>query len=415
MKRLETYSVGSRIVGLRRSAWLLGCAALVACSSSKPSLMDESSISGAGAPSPIAGAGQTSAGAGAGAGSAGSHAQSATDAGTSTTTDAAAGSAGSSHAADSGAGAGGTTPNAGGGGSADMSTSAGASGTAGSAGVTAAGPPPTAADFTKLGPYGKAMRLLNQGKGTISGGSMGTIGEGGDDASAFTLLFPSGVKAGEHLPLLTWGNGTFCSPTLYDQLFDHIVSYGYVIIATNTSNAGMGTEMLKAVDWALAESAKADSPIHDLVDKDKIGAFGHSQGGEGAVKTGADPRIKALAPLSAGPMGNGEAMIQCPTFYTLTANDVVTPDSYRASYDATKTPSVYGVTSGGDHMEYTDKADGLNTSGLTSNDAQMTRSAITAWFEWQLKGKNELQPLFIGKDCGFCKDSNWKSFESKGF
>jgi hypothetical protein len=244
---------------------------------------------------------------------------------------------------------------------------------------------------------------------------MGVIGEGGDDPSAFTLLFPMGVKSGGHLPLLTWGNGTLCSPTLYDELFDHIVSYGYVIVATNTSNAGTGTEMLKAVEWALAESDRADSPIHDLVDKDKIGAFGHSQGGEGAVNTGADPRIKALAPLSAGPMGNGEAKIQCPTFYTLTANDVVTPQSYRASYDATKAPSVYGVTSGGDHMEYTDKANGLNLPGLTSNDAQMTRAAITAWFEWQLKNKREIQPLFVGADCGFCKDSNWKSFESKGF
>jgi hypothetical protein len=207
----------------------------------------------------------------------------------------------------------------------------------------------------------------------------------------------------------------FCSPTLYDELFDHIVSYGYVIVATNTSNAGTGAEMLKAVDWALAENDKADSPIHGLIDEDAIGAFGHSQGGEGAVNTGADPRIKALAPLSAGPMGDGEAKITCPTFYTLTADDVVTPDSYRASYDATTAPSVYGVTSGGDHMEYTDKADGLNTSGLMSNDAEMTRAAITAWFEWQLKGKQQIQPLFVGTGCGFCEDANWMSFESKGF
>jgi dienelactone hydrolase len=147
---------------------------------------------------------------------------------------------------------------------------------------------------------------------------------------------------------------------------------------------------------------------------DKIGAFGHSQGGEGAVNTGADPRIKAIAPLSAGPMGTGEAKILCPAFYTLAADDVVTPASYRASYDATKAPSAYGVTPMGSHMEYADKAD-ANIPGLAANDAQQTRGAITAWFEWQLKGRNEIQPLFVGMDCGFCKDSNWKSFESKGF
>ena len=274
--------------------------------------------------------------------------------------------------------------------------------------------PATIADYAKPGPYGKAMRIKNAGRGTVSGGTMGSIGEGGDEASAFTVWLPQGTKAGETFPLLSWGNGTLCSPTLYDELMNFIVSYGYVVVATNTSNAGTGKEMLQAVDWAFAENDKPDSPLHGLINKEKVGAFGHSQGGEGAVNTGADPRIKALAPLSAGPMGSGESKIACPTFYTLLAADVVPPESYRASYDATKAPAAYGVASGGDHMEYTDKADGLGLPGLTSNDALMTRSAITAWFEWQLKGKSGIQPLFVGKDCGYCKDPNWKSIETKG-
>lgn len=336
------------------------------------------------------------------------------------TTSGSGGAAGSSHsAAASGGGAGSSASNAGSAGvgvvSAQDAGTPTAAGSGGSAGTAPAGLAPTAADYAKLGPYGKTTRLKNQGKGTVSGGTMGSIGEGGDDPSGFTLFFPQGLKSGERLPLLTWGNGTLCSPTLYDELMNFIVSYGYVVVASNTSNAGTGAEMLKAVEWALAENDKADSPIHGMVDADKIGAFGHSQGGEGAVNAGSDPRIRAIAPLSAGPMGSGEAKIQCPAFYTLTASDVVTPESYRASYDATKTASAYGVTKGGDHMEYTDKANGIGLPGLTSNDAQMTRSAITAWFEFQLKGKKELQPLFVGKDCGFCMDANWKSFESKGF
>ena len=325
----------------------------------------------------------------------------------------AAGASGKPAAADANSGgAGGAIAGAAAGGAGGNSLPSAGSG--GSAGATAPTTAATAADFAKAGPY-KAMRLKNQGKGTVSGGTMGTIGEGGDDPSGFTVFLPQGVKNGERFPLLTWGNGTFCSPTLYDELMNFVVSYGYVVVASNTSNAGTGAEMLKAVEWALAENDKADSPLHGLIDREKIGAFGHSQGGEGAVNTGSDARIRAIAPLSAGPMGSGEAKIQCPAFYTLTANDVVPPESYRASYDATKAPSAYGVTKGGDHMEYTDKANGLGLPGLTSNDAVMTRSAITAWFEFQLKARKELQPLFVGKDCGFCKDTNWKSFESKGF
>src|SRR5262249_1672777 len=154
--------------------------------------------------------------------------------------------------------------------------------------------------------------------------------------------------------------------------------YGYVVIASNTADAGKGTEMLKAVEWAIAQNDKADSPIHGIVDVEHIGSFGHSQGGEGAVNSASDPRIDAVAPLSAGPKGAGEAKIRCPAFYTLTASDVVTPEQYRPSYEETTTPSVLGVTTKGDHDEYSDKADDPGIPGLTSNDALYTRSAIVA-------------------------------------
>jgi dienelactone hydrolase len=262
-----------------------------------------------------------------------------------------------------------------------------------------------------------AKRLLNQGAGTVSGGSSALLPLGNsNDPSAFTLYFPDGAKSGESFPLLTFGNGTFCSPTFYDELIGFIVSYGYVVIATNTSNTGSGAEMLKAVEWVLAENDKADSPIHGMVDGDHIGALGHSQGGAGTAQVGADPRIDAIAPLSGAIMGDaGGAKILCPTFYTLTENDVVGPDAYRQAYDSTPTPSVLGVTAGGDHDDYTDKADDPGLPGLTSNDGLRTRPAIVAWFEWQLKGKTALKTLFVGTDCGFCRDSNWKTFESKGF
>jgi hypothetical protein len=409
-----------RRIGRSAAGWLLLPTALAACSSSaNPSVTPPAaavSMSDAGPSSPPALV-PTQAGAAVSGTAPAMVGLAASGAGASAPSTVNAGAAAGSQASDVSAGSGGAMSAALGGAGGALAPDMGMHATAGSgggAGAASSARTATVSDYAKLGPYGKGTRLKNQGTGTISGGTMGSIGEGGDDPSGFTLFFPKGAKSDERFPLLTWGNGTLCSPTLYDELMNFIVSYGYVVIASNTSNAGTGAEMLKAVDWALAQNDKADSPIHGMIDRDKIGAFGHSQGGEGAVNAASDARIRAVAPLSAGPMGSGEGKIQCPTFYTLTANDVVTPDSYRASYDGTKTPSVYGVTSSGDHMEYTDKANGIGLPGLTSNDAEMTRGAITAWFEWQLKGKQEIKPLFVGKDCGFCKDANWKSFESKG-
>jgi hypothetical protein len=263
------------------------------------------------------------------------------------------------------------------------------------------------------------MMLLNQGLGTVTGGSSALLPLGNkNNPSGFTLFYPAGGPTGERLPLLTWGNGTFCSPTFYTALIDHIVSYGFIVVGANTSNVGTGKEMLQAVDWALAQDQDSSSPIYGRVDRTHIGGLGHSQGGEGTVMVGADSRIRAIAPLSGAPLTGTEdasVLMQCPTFYVTTQNDIATPSSIHQAYEYTPTPSVFGVTDGGNHDEYTNIADDPHLPGLTSNDALRPRAAITAWFDWQLKGKSQLRSLFVGPNCGFCTDPNWMTFESKGF
>src|SRR5204863_5146935 len=112
---------------------------------------------------------------------------------------------------------------------------------------------------------------------------------------------------------------------------------------------------------------------------------------------------------------DASAGVQCPTFYVTTEGDIATPDSIHTAYSETSTPSAFGVTNGGNHDDYTDIADDPHLSGLTSNDGQRARAAIAAWFDWQLKSKVALRSLFVGQGCGFCRDTSWKTFESKGF
>ena len=112
------------------------------------------------------------------------------------------------------------------------------------------------ADYNQLGPYGEAVRVLNVAKGVVSGGSSALIPLGNsNDPSAFTLFYPKGGGAGETFPILTFGNGTFCSPTFYDELIGHVVSYGFIVIAPNTSNTGTGKEMLQGVDWVIEQNS----------------------------------------------------------------------------------------------------------------------------------------------------------------
>ena len=274
-----------------------------------------------------------------------------------------------------------------------------------------------AADYTKPGPYGPTMRVLNVAMGSVSGGSSALIPLGNsNDASAFTLFFPKGGKQGEKFPILTFGNGTLCSPTFYDEFINHVVSYGYIVIAPNTSNTGTGAEMLQGVEWVIKQNSESSSPIFGKVNTDKVGAFGHSQGGAGTCRAGADPRVDAIATLS----GTSDvANIKCPAFFVTSGGEAGdAPDErIQSTLGAATKPSMYGISVGGNHDEYTDKADEGVTAviGLTSNDGEYSRAAVTAWFDWQLKDMQNVGQLFLSKPCAFCNSKNLKRLDLKGF
>lgn len=281
--------------------------------------------------------------------------------------------------------------------------------------------------YDEAGPYG-VVRLLNQGVGTVSTGVQGYAPLCNDnDPSAFTLYYPEGGEEGESFPLLTWGNGTLTTPTFYDEIIGHVVSYGFIVICTNTGTTGTGEEMLEAVEWAIQQNSEPGSPIYGMVDCENIGAFGHSQGGFGTCMTGADPRIDAIAPLSGVPVENlldPESLdldciesIQCPAFFLTTADEYTGSSGMglgvESAFNAVDVLSVFAVTADGDHGEYQDVADNISFPGVTSNDGLQTRGAVAAWFDWQLKGKSELKSYFFGEDCELCNSPNCSIVMSK--
>lgn len=296
--------------------------------------------------------------------------------------------------------------------------SGGASDTAGSGGAPAASSAVTVKDYEMRGPY-TPKRLQNQGVGTIQGATEAMFPtDTHDDPSAFTLYFPENPAEGERFPLLTWGNGTFVTPAYYDELIEHIVSHGFVVVGANDSQVGGGAQMLKAVEWATAQAADSSSPIYNLVDTEHVGALGQSQGGSGTCNAGLDPRIDAIAPLSGVPLDGGAMFVnglKIPAFFVNSADEDGSGTTVKDIYNMVHVPAIYGVTAGGNHNSYGDIADDPGYAGLEADDAKESRAGITAWFDWQLKGKMAVSALFLGADCGFCKGSTWKIIDSRGF
>jgi hypothetical protein len=202
-------------------------------------------------------------------------------------------------------------------------------------------------------------------------------------------------------------------------LLEHIVSHGFVVVGANDSQVGSGVPMLQAVDWAKIQAEDMSSPLYKRVSFERVGATGQSQGGAGTCAAGLDATIAAIAPLSGVPLDGGSSFVaglKIPAFFVNSANEDSGSTTVKGVYERVNVPAIYGVTAHGDHNGYGDIADDPMVGiGGPGDDAKESRGAITAWFDWQLKQKQDVKALFVGADCGYCKSPKWKTLLNKGF
>jgi len=211
----------------------------------------------------------------------------------------------------------------------------------------------------------------------------------------YELDYPSYMAEGEH-PIITWGNGTFAIPLIYQGLLDHFASYGFVVIASTSTMTGSGQEMLGGVDWLVDENSRAGGIFFNKIDIDHVGAAGHSQGGGGTINAGTDPRVTCTAPIE--PIPGRVADLQGPMFLIAASDDALVPASWvtASTYDPAPVPTIYGIAQGAGHL--TPLADG-----------GMMRGYLTAWFCAELLGDEDARKAFFGENenCEICNNDNW--------
>ena len=219
-----------------------------------------------------------------------------------------------------------------------------------------------------------------------------------------TVFRPVELKAGA--PVILWGNGTGTQPLDYQALLHHLASYGFVVAAANTLNAGSGAEMLSCLDWLTAENARPGSPYKDKLDLTKVGATGHSQGGGGAIMAGRDPRVLVTAPLMpgarAGDLVAAAGQQHGPMLLLSGGLDALAPPetSQKPLFNAANVPVIWLTELSAGHL-------------AAMRDAGPYRAAMTAWFLYQLDGDQTAAAMFKGDRCGYCTAADW-SVQRKG-
>ena len=97
------------------------------------------------------------------------------------------------------------------------------------------------------------------------------------------------------LPTVVMVNGTGLKALHYRPVFEHLASWGFIVIGNDDSNAWNGRSALVSLDKALCQNSMESSPLYQRIDLDRIGVVGHSQGAMGAINVATeDGRFKVL-------------------------------------------------------------------------------------------------------------------------
>ena len=215
------------------------------------------------------------------------------------------------------------------------------------------------------------------------------------DRQLYTMFRPATLEEGVKYPVISWGNGTCAQPLLYSEILEHLASWGFIVIATNATSVGSGTEILRGAEFVVKENTTEGSALYGHVDTTLLGASGHSQGSSGAIAAGADAKIKVTVPIQ-GASGSGVRALKGPSFLISGEKDTLaTPSSIQTAFNSATVPAVYGMAVGQDHL-------------MPGRMPDPILKALTGWFRIHLYKDDSARTLFYGDSCDLCSDATWK-------
>ncbi len=234
---------------------------------------------------------------------------------------------------------------------------------------------------------------------------LGDVREFGDFSglSGHVIFYPESLEEGNgKYPVIVWANGTVCPPALYTELFKGFAKSGYVVVSSSNVMSADGVDQCNSIDYIFELNDDPDSRFYNKIDKNKIAAVGHSQGGRSSVNAAkADSRIKCVLSIAGSNTKDERSGLTTPTFFMTGTADLIVPSGIwvKPTYEKAQGPAVYASLVGGIHT----------TSMISPNS--ILRYAVT-WLDGVLYG--EAESLAVFKEGGaLSQDKNWKSFASK--
>lgn len=238
------------------------------------------------------------------------------------------------------------------------------------------------------------------------------------------VWYPSEIKSStDKYPLVVMANGTGVSATKYKPIFDHLASWGFIVVGNEDENSWSGKSSAESLNFILSENENNNSIFYQKIDMDNIGIAGHSQGGVGTINAVTN-------------QANGN---KYKAMYTASATHIVLSEALKWPYDVSKVNIPYFMVAGtktvdaGDGVENSDNVGIAPLSSLQENYAKISNDTIkvmarrtnadhgdmlatadaymTAWFMYWLKDDLTAKNVFYGNSAEILNNTNWQDID----
>lgn len=100
----------------------------------------------------------------------------------------------------------------------------------------------------------------------------------------FHIYYPQELeKTQKQYPVVVILNGTGILPKKYPALFQHLASWGFIVIGNDDPSTGFGLSADETIDYLIKINEDQNHILHHHIDLKHIGLTGHSQGGAGVL------------------------------------------------------------------------------------------------------------------------------------
>ena len=230
-------------------------------------------------------------------------------------------------------------------------------------------------------------------------------------------------QGAEKLGIYVFGNGG-CSAdgTSSRNHLLEIASHGYLAIASGTVPRTKATPdapapgklaaqtetrlLSEAIDWAQRENSRVGSPFAGRIATEQVAVSGWSCGGLQALSVASDPRVRTAVIMNSGFFNNGASPIS-----GVTSDKAILKQLHGSVLYVLGGPTDIAYENGSDDFR---RLSGLPAALVNipvghggtymQPHGGLGAEVVTAWLDWQLKGRPGATARFIGPTCGYCSD-----------